>query len=534
MEKAIKVLAVDDESYVLKVLKACMPLPDFELTTCSDAMSAMSIFKKGTFDILLFDVVMPGIDGFELHTLVRNVNASIPIVMLTSKVDDVNGTMLKRISSDKNTYYQSKSFTEKELTAKIKEIVLRIQNENERKHYFEEMEKDIELAGDVQLFMFPNWNSVRDNLHSCFYYRPYMKITGDVYTLMRVQSNIFLSVMGDISGHGIQAALCMSAVEGSLAKLIRNFPEEELKPHNILNHLSNFISSIVAGRYMTCIISIIDLNKNTVTFQNAGHPDFIKYCSKSGDFIDVNPEKKGNIPVGLLPEVEYREEDTVTIPFSPDDILFSYTDGLGDMQNTLGKTYNRNPFKDFVETFAKDGLRPASIFRIIDAMYKLGFDEITDDISLIGLSHFIPQANVFEFLIKPMLSEVDKFAQKIANLAAQNTGNETLSAKIEILLSEFLNNVVVHGLGNKNSSRPVISARIEFGEKNITLSFCDMGKKWNMDSNDTDECDSDVLNYALAASGRGISIIKKIASSIRRSRYADMLNETIFTVEYND
>lgn len=61
-----------------------------------------------------------------------------------------------------------------------------------------------------------------------------------------------------------------------------------------------------------------------------------------------------------------------------------------------------------------------------------------------------------------------------------------------------------------------------------------MGKKWNMDSNDTDECDSDVLNYARAASGRGISIIKKIASSIRRSRYADMLNETIFTVEYND
>lgn len=535
MENTIKILAVDDESYMLKILETCLPAPDFKLSTCQDAMSAMSIFKSGTFDLIMLDVVMPGIDGFELHSLIRNVNQDVPIIMLTAKVDDINDTMLKHISSDKNTYYQNKSFKKHELVERINQIVSEVRAAKNRQSYFEEMEKDITLAGVVQRSMFPHWDSLfTDSAQFCFYYRPYMKITGDVFSIINIAKDKYLAILGDISGHGIQAALCMSAIEYSLANFIRNTLPEDINPHNALNHLQAFISELSADRYMTCIIALVDFEKNEITYQNAGHPELIIYSPKSNKIIDSNPQKKGSLPIGMLRESKYKGDDDVTLSIPDDAIIFSYTDGLTDLQDAVKSTYSGNPIEEFVGTFAHDGLASSTVFKIVDALFKLGFDDINDDIALVGFSHHKVRENVYDMTIKPMVSEVDKFAQYISGLTAQKTGDETLAAKVEILLSEFLNNVVVHGLGNKNLSRPRISAHIEFRKEDILLTFCDKGKSWDMLSGTLEEeTSADLLNYTRATSGRGLSLIKKITSSIRRSRYADILNETSFTVSYH-
>lgn len=532
MDNSIRVLAVDDEDYMLKILNVCLPAPLFQLTTCSDAMEAMSVFKRGNFDLVLLDVVMPGIDGFELHSLLRHINGSVPIIMLTAKIDDIDGTMISRISNDKNTYYQSKGFKKDELIARITGIVSQLKREESRRVYFEEMERDIALAGEVQHAMFPHWNSVEDGVHISFFYRPYMKITGDLFNLIPISSGVYLGIIGDISGHGIQAALCMSAIQFSLVNMIRTAREETLRPHVILNHLQSFLVNIVDGRYMTCIVGIIDYNKNTVTYQSAGHPDFIIYSPGQGQILEVNPEHKGSLPVGLVRGHVYTEDDSVEMQFPEDSIFFLYTDGLTDLQDKIGLTYNSNPLHEFVGTFAKNGLSNATIFRIVDALFKLGFDEIKDDITLAAIARYVPRPNVFDYNIKPMVAAVDEFAAGISDYIVTTLKDDMLAARIEILLSEFLNNVVVHGLGNKNMTRPLISARLEFGEKQIILDFCDKGKEWDMrnEAHDLDS-QSDVLNYQRATSGRGLSLIKKITSSIRRSRYAGLLNETIFTVE---
>ncbi len=534
MSEPIKVLAVDDEDYMLKILKACLPSPTFTLTTCSDAMAAMSVFRGGQFDIIMLDVVMPGINGFELHTLIRNVNTEVPIIMLTAKIDDINRTMLNKISSDKNTYYQSKSFKKDELTSRIITLVSEQQVATERKNYFEEMERDIALAGDVQRTMFPHWDTQYSDLRSCFYYRPYMKITGDLYTITRINDGLYLSVIGDISGHGIQAALCMSAMEFAISKYIHTTSSADLSPHGLLNYLQSFMSGIVSERYMTAIVSIIDLKANTITFQNAGHPDFVMFTPSKGGIIDANPEKIGSLPISIINNHVYLPDQTLTIDFPEDAIIFVYTDGLTDLQNSLGETYDINPFDDFLSAFSKDGLTAALDYKIMDAMFKIGFDKIKDDIAIASISRYNPRTKIFDFTLKPTIADVDAFALKVCNLTTEMTGRETLGAKVEILLSEFLNNVVVHGLDNKNAQRPIISAHIEYTNEEVTLAFYDKGKRWDMQTNSTDDNISDILNYTRATSGRGLALIKKITSTIRRTRYAEELNETIFVVKNED
>jgi len=518
---------------MLKILKACLPPPSFDLVTCSDAMSAMSMFKAGRFDIIILDIVMPVIDGFELHSLIRNVNAEIPVIMLTARVDDLSGTMLKKLSSDKNTYYQNKGFKKDELVMRITNIIARLKAENDKRSYFEELEKDIALAGEVQHSMFPHWASKLNDIRYYYYYRPYMKITGDIFTFSQIGKNLYLALIGDISGHGIQAALCMSAIEFSLASMIRAVKSEDITPEEVLNHLQNFISNIGSDRYLTCIAAVIDFDKNKILYQSAGHPDLIIFSPSAGEAIRANPENKGSMPVGLVRGNVYTSDENVEAEFPEDSIIFGYSDGLTDIENKVGNTYTTNPLEEFVSTFAKHGLEASTNFRIIDALFKLGFDEVRDDISLASITKEKAKGGSYDFAVKPMLGEVDKFAQKIAHLIIEKRGDETLAAKVEILVSEFLNNVVVHGLGNKNMPRPVISAHIEFRTDDILLTFCDKGKRWDMQANLTDaDSISDLLNYTRATSGRGLSLIKKITSSICRSRYADVLNETSFTVKY--
>ncbi len=532
METGIRVLAVDDEDYMLKILKVCLSEPTFRLTTCSDAMAAMSVFKKGEYDLVILDVLMPGIDGFELHSLIRQINKTIPIIMLTARLDDADGTMIRRISSDKNTYYQGKGFKRDELVSKIKNIVAELKSQESRRSYFAEMERDITLAGEVQRAMFPHWSTIRDGFRSSFFFRPYMKITGDIFSMTPLSKNVFLAVIGDISGHGIQAALTMSAIQFTLANLIRVHEKEAITPHMVLNQLQRFLVNVVEDRYMTCTIAVVDFNANRVTYQSAGHADFLLYSPSKGSFLEVNPEQKGALPVGLVRENTYNPEDNVSLEFPPDSIFFFSTDGVSDLQNSAGEDYGRNPLEEFVEAFAKNGLEAATTFCVVDALFKLGFDQVKDDMAIAAFARYQERPGIYDFSIRPMLPDVDEAAVKICGLVEKHTGDATLAGKIELLAAEFLNNVVVHGLGNKNMPRPVISARIEFTQKRMTLSFWDRGKAWDMRTEGMgSDTHIDMLNQRLATSGRGIPIIKKLTSSISRQRYVDALNETIFTVE---
>lgn len=532
-ERSIKILAVDDDSFMRKIIKVCLPEPDFQVVTCSDAMEAMAVFKKNTFDLLIFDIMMPGINGMELRSLIRHENQTIPIIMLTAKVDDAEGTLLKEISSDKNTYYQSKGFSKDELVATVTGIISKVRASRMEKDYFAEMEKDISLAGEIQKFMFPHWHLREGGALFCHYYHPYMEITGDVINTFKISEGVFLELVGDISGHGIQSALCMAAVEISVSDFIRKTPQNRIEPHLLLTHLQSFLEDISTEHYMTCLVSVIDLNKNTITYQTAGHPDFIIYSPSQEKFIQAETSEKGGIPLGLVAGTKYESQNNQTLSLPEDAIIFAHTDGIEDIQNDQGESAGPELLREFISSIAKNGLTPSTNFRIVDIFFKLGYSTIKDDISLSAISRAIVEKDCHYYTISPSVYAVDDFVQVAYKLVYDYTKDDTLSSKVEILLSEFLNNVVIHGLGNRNAVRPVISVSIEFRKDDILVTVCDKGKAWDMHpSTKINDQEADLQNSRLEFSGRGLALLKKIAFSVCRNRYADALNETTFTIAY--
>src|SRR5690606_18041036 len=73
--------------------------PNYEVVHCADGKSALEKFKSDSFDICLFDIMMPKLDGFELAQQIRNLDSEIPIIFISAKTlkeDRIKGLKIGR------------------------------------------------------------------------------------------------------------------------------------------------------------------------------------------------------------------------------------------------------------------------------------------------------------------------------------------------------------------------------------------------------------------------------------------------------
>ncbi len=118
----MRILLAEDDQNLGYLLSEYLTMEGFRVTLCRDGEEAFSIFKHHTFDMCVFDVMMPKKDGFSLAKDIRGINTNIPILFLTAKAmkeDKIEGFELG------GDDYMTKPFDEEELVLRIKAILKR-------------------------------------------------------------------------------------------------------------------------------------------------------------------------------------------------------------------------------------------------------------------------------------------------------------------------------------------------------------------------------------------------------------------------
>ena len=124
MNNQAKILLVEDDQNFGDVLCSYLEMHDYDVTLATDGEAGFRAFHKGTFDLCIFDVMMPKKDGFTLAKEIRETDKTTPIVFLTAKSmkeDVISGF---RIGADD---YISKPFSSEELLYRIQAILKRSQ-----------------------------------------------------------------------------------------------------------------------------------------------------------------------------------------------------------------------------------------------------------------------------------------------------------------------------------------------------------------------------------------------------------------------
>lgn len=137
-----KILIVEDEKDLVKILKYNLEKEGYRVSVATDGEAGLATFRKEKPDLIVLDIMMPRMDGYEVCKAIRQ-ESKVPIIMLTAKTEEVDRVLGLELGADD---YVTKPYSVREVTARIKAILRRMSGAEEQKTFIRagELEVDIE------------------------------------------------------------------------------------------------------------------------------------------------------------------------------------------------------------------------------------------------------------------------------------------------------------------------------------------------------------------------------------------------------
>jgi two-component system KDP operon response regulator KdpE len=125
MEEPTKILVVDDDTFLLRFVRANLESAGYQVLLALEADPALELMEREQPDLAILDIMLPGMDGFELCQRIREF-ADVPILMLTARVEERDKVKGLRLGADD---YVTKPFSAQELLARVEALLRRTRSE---------------------------------------------------------------------------------------------------------------------------------------------------------------------------------------------------------------------------------------------------------------------------------------------------------------------------------------------------------------------------------------------------------------------
>lgn len=244
----------------------------------------------------------------------------------------------------------------------------------------QDMTKSLSAASQRQRYMLPK-KLVVPGYEVASIYLPCSEVSGDFYDMLELDAEHTAFFMGDVAGHGIEAALVM----GMAKKTMSIFSKLYRKPGEVLTRSNDELSSdLDSETFVTSIYCLLEVPTGRLTLARAGHPRPVLFNAERSpkwSYIDA----KGLV-MGMTEGEVYRKSVSETeLLLSAGDLLFFYTDGLVEARDHRNETFGQDRMLEIIGQKAVKG--PKSI---ISGMVRkveefLDGGEPQDDITLIAI-----------------------------------------------------------------------------------------------------------------------------------------------------
>lgn len=256
-------------------------------------------------------------------------------------------------------------------------IIVAIENKKLARKQLEQeaFRKELEIASDVQQFLFPEKLPNTEHLKLEASYLPHDLVGGDYYDYIPINKTQFLLCVADVSGKGIPAALMMSNFQASLRTLLRQMPNLT----EIVEALNYQVLENAKGeKFITFFGAIYDINLKTLVYVNAGHNPPLLYDKKNG----IRLLEEGSTVLGAMHPLPSLREGFITD--LDDFLLFCYTDGLTETVNEAGVEYGQESLMAYFEKNHHKDLKTIHQDIIVGLDGFKGRNSYRDDITMLS------------------------------------------------------------------------------------------------------------------------------------------------------
>ncbi len=324
------ILLVDDNPTNLQVLFQTLDGVGCKLLIAKNGEMAISIAGKALPDLILLDIMMPGIDGYEVCRQLKSnaATSDIPVIFLSAlgdTEDKVKGLQLGAVD------YITKPFQPDEVIARVNTHLTIHRLKREVESQKDQLEHELEVVSAVQRKLLPKQLPVIDGFKLAVHYETSRYAGGDYYDILELPDNCWGFLIADAEGHSAPAAVLMAMT----CALFRSYPGSASDPAEVLHYLNEHLCKVADPSFMTALYAYYDANAQTVRMARAGHP--LPMIFRHSDKKAIELPCPGVYPLGIEPyEIEIPVTET---KLEPGDRFLIYTDGLTERFDMGGKTY---------------------------------------------------------------------------------------------------------------------------------------------------------------------------------------------------
>jgi len=507
MKKRILII---DENENAQSINIILKDKGYELYACDSKKIAVEFVKNVEFNLIIVNILIGKLDGVELIKTFRKNSPHIPIIAVTDyNLEDNLQQSVIPIADD----FASFPINSFELVSRINNIFRIKSYEDKINKMYADILNELKTAAKIQSYFLPEWFVLERNILFSSTYSPSKFIGGDLYNIIKIDDNNFILYIGDVSGHGICAALLMSAIKTIIEIEIEN-TKRNFSISATLSRVNRILSKdLLKDNYMTLLIGVVDLKSSVFRYISAGHPQLLALNLIDGNVrvIDLGRE----IPLGWKGDYQYSASEEATVAIEPDNVYFMFTDGIYECSDSSNNQLGLDRLKDIIGSVeANDIIVFPELIKEI--LIKKNYDISKDDFTIISFckNQFKKREKRKLFSIKSDLRNVGIIGSKCESLAIEWTDNPDLGLKVELVVNELLNNLIIHSLELKSDENIILE--IFFKDK-ITLKTYEQGNEWNFDEFSLLSTKSVEEKYEI--SGRGLKMIKSIVKNIKRTRY---------------
>lgn len=206
--------------------------------------------------------------------------------------------------------------------------------------------------------------------------RPAREVGGDLYDYLPLDNHRILTVIADVSGKGIPAAMFMSVT----LTLIRQYATMNLSPADLLKKVNALLSANnTALLFATAFVGIYDSDAGQYVYSNAGHNPPYLVGGNGVRALDAPP----GTPLGLFEDETYTEH---SIPLAPGDTVFLYTDGVNEATDPSNRFFGTERLESLLRASRKTPEKPLTEL-VGDAVREFaGSAEQHDDVTMLTLT----------------------------------------------------------------------------------------------------------------------------------------------------
>ncbi|MDU0114474.1 fused response regulator/phosphatase [Psychrosphaera aquimarina] len=554
MKTHLKVLVVDDQEINRKLLHHMLNHDGFDVVLASDGLQAIELYKTEHPDLVLLDVVMPNLDGYETAPILKELAGEVylPIIFITALEDQDSLSRCLDVGGDD---FLSKPFDRVILQAKIK-AHSRIRDlsqktfeqkkeldfyrlKTEREHQIVEHIFDRALEGNYQV---PHLLE--------YHLSPASMFNGDLMLVALGPTGNLYIMMGDFTGHGLAAAIGTLPVSRAFYSMV----QKGLAVGDIAIEVNEILLKLLPDD-MFCAASIIELHNNgkSLSVWAGGTPDMYLVNDKNGQLMTIHSQ---HMALGILDNQEF-DSDLLNFSVHKHQRLIMFTDGVVEITDENEQMFGYERLTNLLTSPDYCEL-PLIIEELYD--FSAGVEQ-DDDISILSLRCAEVNSNLeqiensysnlphqFNLVLNANSIKTSDPVLEVIDMITHIKGAEEHRSTLFLILSEAYNNALEHGLldlsssikdsedgfvdyylqrdyklNELNSGSITIDVKYSPQETMLYLTITDSGKGF-----DVTRESSDLDNYE--KHGRGFLILNELAASVQ---YNDKGNQMKIAYQLN-